>query len=143
MEARQVIPDEAVEAAARAAFALSDPMEEWGEIPERSRNRYRDEVTAVLEAAAPHMADDELPIEAKRVIALLVLESGGTVLVSRRAISELSDETVLESTQDPLTGGWVIRAIAPSDKQLKYAALDAISELGSDDPEEPLRKATK
>jgi hypothetical protein len=141
-----VIPDEAVEAAARAAFLLSDTGEEWGQIPERSRKRYREEVATVLDAAAPHMqdsADDDLTPEAKRLIALLILEAGGEVSISRRAIDELSDETVLESTREPLSGTWVIRAIAPSDKHLKYAGLDAISELGSDDPGEHFRKAAK
>lgn len=141
-----MIPDEAVEAAARAAFALSDNGEEWGNIPERTRKRYREEVAAVLEAAAPHMqdsAEDGLPTEALRVIALLVLEAGGEVSVSRRAINDLSDDTVLESTQEPVSGAWVIRAIAPSDKRLKYVGLDAISELGSDDPEEHFRKANR
>jgi hypothetical protein len=53
-------------------------------------------------------------VDAKRMIALLVAEAGGKVSISRRAIAEISDETVIETTQDVVNGGWVIRTRVPS-----------------------------
>lgn len=73
-------------------------------------------LAAALEAAAPYMLEQverELA-DAKRVIAMLVLEAGGKVTIGRRAITELSDDTVIETTQDVINGGWVIRARVPA-----------------------------
>ena len=99
-----MIPDEAVEAAAAKLPAI------WSSSPV-----YRDNLRAALEAAAPHIAAEverELT-DAKRVIALLVGEAGGKVAISRRAIAELSDATILETTQDVINGGWIIRTRIP------------------------------
>jgi hypothetical protein len=102
----------------------------------------------ILEAATPHMlgeAESEM-VNLKRIIALLILNAGGKATVSRRALAELSDETSLETAEDPASDGWVIRVTVPDsgmalgiaelERQRKYAALDAIRELGSDDPNE-------
>ena len=89
----------------------------WGDrYGDEALEEMGEEVRVALEAAAPYMlgqVEQEL-IEAKRVIALLVLEAGGKVALSRRAITELSDETVIETTQDVVNGGWVIRARKPT-----------------------------
>lgn len=110
-----MIPDAAVEAAAKAMYAAlyTDPFEnQQGE----GRQEFLTMARAALEAAAPHMleqAERELS-DAKRVIALLVLEAGGKVSISRRAVAELSDNTLIETTQDVINGGWVIRAGTPA-----------------------------
>jgi hypothetical protein len=68
-------------------------------------------------------------------------------VISDEAVeAELSDETSLETAEDPASDGWVIRVTVPDsgmalgiaelERQRKYAALDAIRELGSDDPNE-------
>lgn len=95
-----MIPAEAVEAARVAAF------ERYGTKPDTAYIR------TLLNAASPHLlADVERELtDAKRMIALLILEAGGKVALSRRAIAEISDETVIETTQDVINGGWVIRA---------------------------------
>ena len=103
------ISDEAVEAAAdrMQQFCLAhdrDGVQPW--------TTY---ARAALEAAAPYMLEEverELT-DAKRVIALLVSEAGGKVAVSRRAITELSNDTVIETAQDVIHGGWVIRTTNP------------------------------
>lgn len=143
----QVTPAEAVEAAAKAAYSLSDEAQEWDDLSDRRRQRYRHEVTLVLEAAAPHMigeAEGEM-VNLKRIIALLVLDAGGRATVSRRDMAALSDETFIETTEDVTAGSWVIRVDPPDEleKRRKYAALDTISELGSDDPDERITKRSK
>jgi len=45
----QVIPEAAVEAAARKMFS------KWGELPESSKEHLYPDVRAIVEAAAPHM----------------------------------------------------------------------------------------
>ena len=105
------IPNEAVEAAARV---MLDKM--YNDKTLRVDDEDRDIMRAALEAAAPHMLEQverELA-DAKRVIAMLVLEAGGKVTIGRRAITELSDDTVIETTQDVINGGWVIRARVPA-----------------------------
>jgi hypothetical protein len=103
------IPDEAVEAAAKAL----DPqtMGSGGALAEKFKEQTRAEARRILEAAAPYlMAEVERELsDAKRMIALLVLEAGGKVAISRRAVAELSNETVIETMQDVVNGGWVIR----------------------------------
>lgn len=94
-----MIPDAAVEAAESAA-------------EEQGFDAHRSYVLCILEAAAPHMRESierELA-DTNRVVALLVTEAGGKVSLSRRAITEMPDDTVLETTQDVVNGGWVIRA---------------------------------
>ena len=51
--------------------------------------------------------------DAQRIIAILVQQAGGKAAISRRAIAELPDETFIETTQDVINGGWVIRAKMP------------------------------
>jgi len=99
-----VIPDEAVEAGLAAFYANCDTDLDGLRA-----------VMAILEAAAPHlMADIERELsDAKRMIALLVLEAGGKVALSSRAMDEVSDQTMIETAQDVINGGWVIRARTP------------------------------
>ena len=108
-----MIPAEAVEAAARFIVRTVDERS-WEHLMPSHQEWYRDKARAALEAAAPYMlAELERELtEAKRVIALLLLEAGGKVAISRRAITDLSDDTVIETTQDIINGGWVIRARA-------------------------------
>lgn len=58
-KSKVTIPDEAVEAAARAMVGASKnwSLEEWDApfIPERYKDRYRTQARAALEAAAPHL----------------------------------------------------------------------------------------
>ena len=49
----QVIPDEAVEAAARVLCGVTADM--WKDQPTRIKDKYRWEAIAALEAAAPHL----------------------------------------------------------------------------------------
>ena len=104
------ISNEAVEAAAKAA---SGPWT-WGDLDAEDKAEELFAARQALAAAAPYMlAEVERELtEAKRVIALLVLEAGGKVSLSRRAVAELSNETVIETMQDVINGGWVIRASA-------------------------------
>lgn len=108
-----MIPDEAVEAAARAL----DPqtMGSGGALAEKFKEETRAEARRILEAAAPHlMAEVERELsDAKRVIALLVREAGGKVAISRRAVAGLPNATVIETTQDVINGGWVLRTKEP------------------------------
>ena len=100
-----LITERAVEAAVAAVYG--DGLEVPAE--------FGLDMRMALHAAAPHMLSDierELT-DAKRVIALLVAEAGGKVTISRKAITEISDATVLETTQDVINGGWVIRARDP------------------------------
>lgn len=53
-----MIPDAAVEAAAKQLFAQDSGEAAWGEVREAIRNHYRGEVMSVLEAAAPHMLSE-------------------------------------------------------------------------------------
>jgi hypothetical protein len=101
-----VIPDEAVEAALAAQLSFKN---------QRGMDNSANLMRHILEAAAPHMmAEVERELsDAKRMIALLVLEAGGKVALSRRAITEVSDETIIETMQDVVNGGWVIRARVP------------------------------
>ena len=96
-----MIPAEAVEAAYKG----------WREQAALDGSIFEYNLRAALEAAAPHMlAELERELtEAQRVIALLLLEAGGKVALSRRVITELSDDTVIETTQDIINGGWVLR----------------------------------
>lgn len=101
-----MIPVEAVEAAAQV---MLDKMYDDKTLSVDDEDR--DLMRAALEAAAPHMLEQverELT-DAKRVIALLVTEAGGKASISRRAMTELPDETSIETTQDVINGGWVIR----------------------------------
>lgn len=110
-----MIPAQAVEAAAKAMLAAGNHVGGWDALPVFMQDNYLRDARAALEAAAPYMAGEverELA-EAKRVIALLVLEAGGKVALSSRAITEISDETIIETTQDVINGGWVIRAVRP------------------------------
>ena len=107
------IPDEAVEAAAKAAYQsqYADPWE-----MSTDKDEFRDIARAALEAVVPRLVEDverELS-DAKRMVALLVLEAGGKVALSRRAITEVSNRTIIETTQDVINGGWVIRARVPN-----------------------------
>jgi hypothetical protein len=142
-----VISDEAVEAAARKLFQ-STMDEPWEAASFSQEDEFRERARGILEAATPHMlgeAESEM-VNLKRIIALLILNAGGKATVSRRALAELSDETSLETAEDPASDGWVIRVTVPDsgmalgiaelERQRKYAALDAIRELGSDDPNE-------
>ena len=103
-------PEQAVEAATDALVASK-----LGDHPGINGEEFAEAAMAALEAAAPYMlAEVERELaEAKRVIALLVLEAGGKVALSSRAITEISDETIIETTQDVINGGWVIRAVRP------------------------------
>lgn len=51
-----MIPDEAVEAAARASFALTYDPSAWGAISVHIRLQFLEEARASLEAAAPFIA---------------------------------------------------------------------------------------
>lgn len=108
------IPEAAVEAAARAIYERTFGPEGWGGLPEKPRKQYADDARFILEAAAPHMlADIERDLsDAKRVIALLVSEAGGKAAISRKSVTELPADIVIETTQDIINGGWVIRAKA-------------------------------
>ena len=50
-----MIPDEAVEAAARQLFDQDKGEVSWGEVSDEIRNYYRYEARKILEAAAPHL----------------------------------------------------------------------------------------
>lgn len=108
-----MIPAQAVEAATDALVASK-----LGDHPGINGEEFVEAAMAALEAAAPYMlAELEREVtEAKRVIALLLLEAGGKVAISRRAIAELPDDTVIETTQDIINGGWVIRARAAAER---------------------------
>lgn len=109
-----MIPEAAVEAA--AAGMATQAWEEWDRVPDAARRLFMRDARIALEAAAPHMleqAERELS-DANRVIALLVLEAGGKVSISRCAVAELSDDTLTEVSQDVINGGWVIRARRPT-----------------------------
>lgn len=58
----QVIPTQAVEAAAKAEFEseFRGTPAKWEFMLEDTRNRYQDRVRAALEAAAPHIRADAL-----------------------------------------------------------------------------------
>lgn len=50
-----MIPAQAVEAAAKAMFAIQHEEDEWKKLPGFVHDQYRREVSSILEAAAPHM----------------------------------------------------------------------------------------
>ena len=111
------IPEAAVEAAAKvialSTHTITEADWEWEHLP---KEHYYETARLALEVASPRLLDEaerELR-DAKRMIALLVLEAGGKVAISRRAVTELSDETVIATMQDVVNGGWVIRARVPS-----------------------------
>ena len=52
-----MIPDEAVEAAARVLCGVTEDM--WKDQPTRIKDKYRWEAIAALEAAAPHLLSHE------------------------------------------------------------------------------------
>ena len=54
------IPDEAVEAAARA---MSGAPDKWERLPEKFRSDYRESVRHIFEAAAPHLLASVSTIE--------------------------------------------------------------------------------
>lgn len=55
MSDNQVIPAEAVEAAAKAAFAQTYDASEWELVVIQTQARYMRDARTALEAAAPHM----------------------------------------------------------------------------------------
>lgn len=63
-----VITDEAVEAAAQSGWEYRDGQHNWNSQPSYEKDKYRQEARAALEAAAPHMKQNDNEEVARKVL---------------------------------------------------------------------------
>lgn len=67
-----------------------------------------------LQRGANTLSDMERDLrDAKRMVALLVIKAGGEVSVSDRALLGLSNETIIETMDNVIEGGMVLRVRTP------------------------------